>query len=173
VPPPSVQSINDLYYEDLYRFAWSLAGQDADACDLAQQTMLIYASKGASIQDPSKVKSWLFTTLHREFLKQHRRSQRFSTAPLEETVDFFAAEAAPPQGAGTVDARTVLGALQELEEGLRAPISLFYLKDMKYREIAEILQLPIGTVMSRLARAKAAIRERLGLATETFQPALP
>jgi RNA polymerase sigma-70 factor (ECF subfamily) len=57
-----------VYYEPLYQFAFSLARDEADACDLTQQTFCIWAAKGHQLRDASKVKTWLFTTLHREFL---------------------------------------------------------------------------------------------------------
>jgi RNA polymerase sigma-70 factor (ECF subfamily) len=64
------------YYQPLYRFGYSLAKNEHEAGDLAQQTFFIYAEKGASVRDQSKVKSWLFTTLYREFLRRKRRDGR-------------------------------------------------------------------------------------------------
>ena len=54
------------YYEPLYQFAFSLARAEADACDLTQQTFLVWATKGHQLRDPDKVKTWLFTTLDRK-----------------------------------------------------------------------------------------------------------
>jgi RNA polymerase sigma-70 factor (ECF subfamily) len=59
------------------------------------------------------------------------------------------------------DSASVLQALQAMEEPLRAPLTLFYLQEFSYQEIAEILELPIGTVMSRLSRGKAQLRQQL------------
>src|ERR1700722_17474734 len=64
------------YYEPLYRFAFSLTRAEADAWDLTQQTFYIWAAKGSQLRDASKVKSWLFTTLHREFLNTRRKGSR-------------------------------------------------------------------------------------------------
>ena len=163
---PDVQRAADLHYEDLYRFAWSLAGQEADARDLVQQTMMIYATHGDSLRDACKLKPWLFTTLHRAFLSQRRKLARFPSVPLDEFVEPAAEEQSA--GADAVDTAKVMEALQSLAEPLRTPLTLFYLKDMKYREIAEIIGVPLGTVMSRLARAKAALRAQLGV--EAFSP---
>ena len=55
------------YYRPLYQFAFTLTRDEADACDLTQQTFYIWARKGHQLRDQSKVKTWLFTTLHREF----------------------------------------------------------------------------------------------------------
>jgi len=65
------------YYEALYRFALSLTRSEATSCDLTQQTFYLWATKGHQLRDRSKAKSWLFTTLHREFLESKRRETRF------------------------------------------------------------------------------------------------
>ena len=70
-----------------------------------------------------------------------------------------------------LDAALVLDALQTLDDNFRAPLVMFYLENLSYKEIAEILQLPLGTVMSRLSRGKAQLRQRLqsSLAPEVGQ----
>ena len=77
------QSLNfktlvEVHYSSLYRFAYSLTGNEHQASDLTQQTFFIYANKGATIRDPEKIKSWLFTTLYHKFLRQHRAGKRSS-----------------------------------------------------------------------------------------------
>src|SRR5205814_10515795 len=71
------ENLVKLYYRDLYRFGLSLTGSEADAADLTQETFYIWANKGHQLQNPASVKGWLFTTLHREFLKTCRRQNRF------------------------------------------------------------------------------------------------
>src|SRR5512143_3880172 len=71
------QLLVDLHYGPLYRFAMSLTHAESDACDLVQQTFLTWGTKGHQLHDPSKVKSWLYTTLHRCFLHGQRRQSRF------------------------------------------------------------------------------------------------
>ncbi len=66
------------YYEPLYQFAFSLTRDEADACDLVQQTFCIWANKGHQLRDTTKVKTWLFTTLHREFLGARRQARALS-----------------------------------------------------------------------------------------------
>src|ERR1035441_4330276 len=73
------ESLVARFYAPLYQFAFSLTRSEADACDLTQQTFTIWAAKGHQLRDPSKVKTWLFTTLHREFLESRRRQTRFPT----------------------------------------------------------------------------------------------
>ena len=72
------------FYQPLYQFAFSLTRAEADACDLTQQTFYVWASKGHQLRDASKVKTWLFTTLHRAFLEGRRRQTRFPHFELSE-----------------------------------------------------------------------------------------
>lgn len=156
------QTLVDAHYAALYRFALSLAKNEADACDLTQQTFLQWASKGHQLKDNSKVKSWLFTSLYREFLGQNRRATKYQTVELSLLAESGNELEAPPSGnSATMDGHTVLQALTSIDENYRAPITLFYLEQFSYKEIADVLDIPIGTVMSRLSRGKALLRERL------------
>jgi len=159
------------YYEPLYQFAFSLARDEADACDLTQQTFCIWAAKGHQLRDASKVKTWLFTTLHREFLGSRRRQTRFPHIELEQA----AAElpAVSPASANRLDAAHVLEALARLDEIYQAPVALFYLQDCSYNEIAEILNVPLGTVKSRLTRGLARLHQSLAGDSAGLQPKPP
>ncbi len=150
----------DAYYQALFRFAVSLT-RDADrAADLVQQTFCIWATKGSQLRDRTKAKTWLFTTLHREFLGQRRRAERFPEEELDERT--AAATVAPENDADRqMDAQRALELLGSLDEAYRAPVSLFYLQQHSYKEIAEILDIPIGTVMSRLSRGKEILRRQM------------
>ena len=153
------ESLVACYYEPLYQFAFSLARDEADACDLTQQTFCIWAAKGHQLRDVSKVKTWLFTTLHREFLGSRRRQPRFPHIELE-----LAATELPVVSPATVnrlDARQVLDSLAALDEIYQAPVALFYLQDCSYNEIAEILDVPLGTVKSRLTRGLGRLHQML------------
>ena len=143
----------------LFRVARPLTGDDMTAADLVQQTFYRWASKGDQLRDPAKVRSWLLTTLHREYLGLRRHEDRFATVEVTE-----AAEQLPhvsPEVVEQLDGASVLHALDQLDEVYRAPVALFYLEDMSYREIAETLEVPVGTVMSRLARGKDQLRRLL------------
>jgi RNA polymerase sigma factor (sigma-70 family) len=147
----------DAYYAPLYRFAVSLTKNTSDAGDLVQQTFFIWAKKGEQLRDGSKVKSWLFTTLYREFLRGRRRAGHVTA--LEDLPVAEADPAAPEiDTVASMDAALVVEALQEVDEVYRAPLTLFYLQELSYREIAETLDVPVGTVMSRLSRGKAQLR---------------
>lgn len=156
---PDFDQLVETYYPSLYRFALSLARAEADASDLVQQTFLIWARKGSSLNDSSKVKSWLFTTLYREFLRINRRDRKMNATEEEPMENLL-----PPAEIAFdshVDSQILLQHLQELDPAYREPLILFYLDDLSYKEIADILGIPIGTVMSRLSRAKTALKNRL------------
>jgi RNA polymerase sigma factor (sigma-70 family) len=147
------------HYENLYRFAISLCHSEAEAADLTQQTFLRWAQRGFQLRDRSKAKTWLFTTLYREFLGGQRRSVRFPHVEIDDAgSDLPHLE---PETVNQMDGQTVMAALNSLDETYRAPLMLFYLKDHSYQEIASILNIPIGTVMSRFSRAKDQLRKRL------------
>jgi len=147
------------HYGPLYQFAYSLTRDEADACDLTQQTFCIWAAKGHQLRDVSKVKTWLFTTLHREFLGSRRREARFPHVELEQA----AAElpTVSPASVHQLDSGQLLDALGQLDEIYRAAVVLFYLQDYTYNEIAEILEIPLGTVKSRLTRGLARLHHLL------------
>jgi RNA polymerase sigma-70 factor (ECF subfamily) len=150
----------DTHYASLYRFALSLARNTPDASDLVQQTFFIWATKGHALRDAAKVKAWLFTTLYREFLRGRRRSARATSLDdLPAVKNDVTAE--DVDRVAKLDAATVLVALQSVDEIFRVPLTLFYLEDLSYQQIATSLDIPIGTVMSRLSRGKAQLRAAL------------
>lgn len=154
---PSFERIVEAHYQNLYRFALSLSQNQSDASDLVQQTFSIYASKGHQLRDAEKVKSWLFTTLRREYLATVRRSDRFVDEPPDEAASPDLSE----ETVSNLDIDSVLTALGQLPLEYREPLTLYYLREHSYREIAAILNVPIGTVMSRLSRAKEKLRALL------------
>ncbi len=171
MPAPDFEQIVDAHYAALYRFALSLARGEPAAADLTQQTFYLWASRGHQLRDAAKVKSWLFTTLYREFLSLHRRESRFPQADLDgETADL---PAEPCSIADSIDGATVVQALQRIDEVYRAPLTLFYLEDFSYREIATVLGVPAGTVMSRLSRGKALLRKLLSEQADGSRKIIP
>jgi RNA polymerase sigma-70 factor (ECF subfamily) len=151
------EAIVSAYYQPLYRFGYSLAKNGHEAGDLVQQTFFIYAEKGADLRDPSKVKSWLFTTLYREFLRRRKKESRMDH--YEPEMLEVAGGTVDPEARRSLDGNLALEALAEVDEAYRETLALFYIKDFSYKEIAEILDVPIGTIMSRLSRGKAQLRD--------------
>ena len=147
------------FYERLYAFAYSLTGNRDDASELTQETFYRLLTRGALVRDSSKIKSWLFTTLYRVFLNRERRRAllpHFEISSVENEI----APVTQEQMDVLLDS-AVRDSLLELEERYRGPLILFYLNDHSYEEIASILAVPIGTVMSRLSRGKTLLRQRL------------
>ncbi len=149
----------DRHYQGLYQFAYSLAHTEADASDLTQETFLRWAQKGGQLRDSAKVKSWLFTTLYRLFLNRRRHVTRFPHDELSGVA--LKLPSISSEAVRSLEASEVMSALREIDETFRAPLVLFYLEDHSYQEIATILEIPEGTVMSRLWRGKALLREKL------------
>lgn len=155
------------WYDPLYRFALSLCRDPDNALDLTQNAFQKLAKNTQKLRDSKKVKPWLFSVLHREFIDDYRHATRFPKTslelvgplPSETTVDHATA----------LDVQEMLLALGKLDAKFRAPLSLFYIEEFSYKEIAETLSIPIGTVMSRLRRAKDHLRAMID-DTEATQP---
>jgi RNA polymerase sigma-70 factor (ECF subfamily) len=147
------------FYMPLYRFALSLSRKESDAGDLVQQTFFLWASKGHQLRDKSKVKTWLFTSLYREFLARKRQQDRF--VDVENNPEAISAQVIAASVVNQLDGDIVQRALFALEEIYRAPLTLFYLEQHSYKEIAETLEIPVGTVMSRISRGKEQLRKAL------------
>src|ERR1700743_3416390 len=147
------------YYRPLYQFAFTLTRDEADACDLTQQTFYIWANKGHQLREKSKVKTWLFTTLHREFLGSRRRQTRFPHIEVESSAGEL--PVVNPPSVNRLDSGHLMAALAKLDELYQAPVALFYLQDYSYGDIAEILDIPVGTVKSRLARGIGRLHDLL------------
>lgn len=149
----------DAHYQALYRFAYSLSKNPDTAADLVQQTYCIWAQKGHQLKDRKKAKTWLFTTLYREYLAIARRGNRYADSSIEDIeYQLPAHEENQPR---KLDGKRALALLSQLEETFRAPLTLFYIQQHSYKEIAEILEVPIGTIMSRISRGKQQLREKM------------
>jgi RNA polymerase sigma-70 factor (ECF subfamily) len=144
------------YYAVLYRYAYRLTGTGADAEDLTQQTFLTAQAKWDQLRDEHKAKSWLFTIARHAYLKELRAPTFLLSATLDE-LPGRALESA----AKDFDQEQLQNVLNDLPEEFRSPVILFYFEEFSYREIAEQMDVPVGTIMSRLARAKAYLRQRL------------
>jgi len=151
------EAIVSEHYEALYRFALSLTRAEADARDLTQHAFYVWATKGHQLRDPTKVKTWLYTTLHRAFLQARRRQARFPEQELDDTIEQLPADA--PVLADRVDSQQLLPALARVDAKFQAAVVLFYLEEYTYQDIAGILEVPIGTVKSRIARGLAQLRD--------------
>jgi len=158
VDESTFEQVVSAHYKSLYRFALSLTHREADACDLTQETFRRFAEKGHQVRDQSKIKAWLFTTLYREFVDVAQYQSRFDELDARTADQQPAPVSAPGE---RIDRTAVRDVLMQLEEPYRTPLVLFYLEDHSYKEIAEILNVPIGTVMSRISRGRELLRRKL------------
>jgi RNA polymerase sigma-70 factor (ECF subfamily) len=141
----------------MYRYASRLTGQSADAEDLTQQAFLLAQQKLHQLREDDRAAAWLFAIVRSCFLKACRKRQQLAPA-AEWNLDEIADES--PE-IDHVDQEKLSKALAELPDEFRVVVLMFYFEDLSYKEIAEQLELPIGTVMSRLSRAKSHLRRRL------------
>ena len=153
------EDVVNRYHRPLYQFALGLTHAQAEAADLTQQVFYRWATKGHQLRDDSKVKTWLYTTLRREFLRVRRRERRFPHYELQDMC--LELPTVEPLVTDHLDAMRVLQALMRLPEPYHAPFTLFYLGEHSYREIADILEVPVGTVRSRIARGKIQLQRML------------
>lgn len=158
------EELVDAHYQALYRFGYSMCKSSEIASDLVQQTFCIWAEKGHQLKDRSKAKSWLFTTLYREYLGYARKRKRFVDKDASDME--YALPTVDADEGRQMDANRAVGLLSGLDPIFRAPLTLFYLQQNSYKEIAEILEIPIGTVMSRISRGKALLKKQFETAKE-------
>ena len=154
----TVQRLVDDHYVALYRYAFRLAGSAADADDLTQEAFCKAQSHFSQLRDPARSKAWLFSILRNLYLHRVRSDQQHRCVALADLGDV--AEP-PPEPLPEIDPDRLQLALNDLPEVFRTPLILFYFEEFSYRDIAEQMDLPIGTVMSRLARAKNHLRSKL------------
>ncbi|HUG67349.1 MAG TPA: sigma-70 family RNA polymerase sigma factor [Pirellulaceae bacterium] len=163
VQPASADSVRlrdlvEQYYSAIYGYAYRLSGTVADAEDLTQQTFLIAHQKLSQVREQDKVLRWLYTIARTCFLKSRRRQRPSAAANFELDVNEIP-ERFPDDS--PFDEERLQTALNELGDEFKLCVTMFYFEELSYKEIGEQLEIPIGTVMSRLARAKGRLRHAL------------
>jgi RNA polymerase sigma-70 factor (ECF subfamily) len=155
---PRIEALVESHYAALYRYAYRLSGAAAEAEDLTQETFCQAQHKLHQLREAGKAKSWLFTILRNAYLHRLRSNKQEKLVSLDGLAEIPDRVAEPlPE----FDAAQLQVALNELPEMFRTPIILYYFEDFSYRDIADQMNVPLGTVMSRLARAKSFLRQRL------------
>jgi RNA polymerase sigma factor (sigma-70 family) len=141
------------------RHAIGLLYNRADAEDLVQDCLETALAKQSTLQDPGRLRGWLFTILNNLFLMRMRaNSRRGVTIPIDEFTDSLVASSAVDDRGMALDLARAMG---ELSLEHRQILLLLNVEGYRYEEIADILEMPIGTVMSRLARARQRLRALL------------
>jgi RNA polymerase sigma-70 factor, ECF subfamily len=152
-------------FDSLYNFARWLVHNSSDAEDLVQETYLKALRSFASFQPGTNFRAWMFQILRNTFLSSCSTLDRRMTVAIDSEEDFpvLPATSATPESLliERFSNNAVLCAIEQLPIIFREVILLCDVEDASYREIAEILSIPMGTVMSRLARARKAARDSL------------
>jgi RNA polymerase sigma-70 factor, ECF subfamily len=153
-------------FEPLYNFACWLAQDRTEAEDLVQESYTKALKGFGSFQRGTNFKAWIFQILRNTFLTSKTGLAAKLTVPLEQEEDgpsYEPVETATPETILLANSskEAVQKAIEQLPIAYREVLLLADLEEFKYAEIAEALRLPIGTVMSRLSRARAAVRAQL------------
>jgi RNA polymerase sigma-70 factor (ECF subfamily) len=138
----------------LRRYARALTGNAASADDLVQDTLERGWARLASWQAGTDMRAWLFSIMHNVRIDQLRRNP----APVEEFDAETHASSTQDDAAVRLQLRDMESALRLLPEDQRAVLLLVGLEELRYEEVAAMLEIPLGTVMSRLARAREKLR---------------
>jgi RNA polymerase sigma-70 factor, ECF subfamily len=154
--PEIAQLVAD-HHQAAYRYAYRLTGSVHDAEDLTQQVFLVAHQKLGDLRSVENAKAWLFAILRNCFLKDVQRRQPVLAVDLPLNLELVHDDPAK-EGA---DRDQIQRAINRLSEASRVVLVMYYFEECSYREIAERLDMPIGTVMSRLARAKDYLRTML------------
>lgn len=149
------------YIPRLRRYARALTGDASAADDLVQDALERALLKQSLWREGTDLRAWLFTVMHNIFINQVRSAAANRVVAIDDAgIDAFA-EMAPPQATDRLEIRDLDAALQALPEEQRAVVLLVGLEQMSYEEAAHVLEVPIGTVMSRLSRGRERLRRLL------------
>ena len=154
------EELVDDYHQPLYQFAFSLSGSTDQAADLVEQAYVIWRRQEKGGRQEGNAATGLFSTLYREYLGQADRA-------TEDPGGRSGGADAPATASGRKrDENQLIEVLGGLDRTYRPSLALFYLQHHSYKDIAAILDIPIGTVMSRISRGKKQLRERVHKETD-------
>jgi RNA polymerase sigma-70 factor (ECF subfamily) len=154
----AIEALVEAHYAALYRYAYRLSGSSQEAEDLTQETFCLAQNKFHQLREQDRAKSWLFSILRNAYLHRLRSIKQDKQVSLNGIGDIPDRSTEPLP---TLDSVQLQKALNELPEAFRTPLILYYFEEFSYRDIAGQMNVPLGTVMSRLARAKTFLRQRL------------
>ena len=150
----------------LRRYARALTRDVSRADDLVQSCLLRALAKRHLWQEGTDLRAWLFTILHNQNVNDVRRSVREGSSVPVEDIDDIASVSVQPNAMAVLELRDLEVAIGKLALEQRQVILLAGLEGMRYEEIAEVLDVPIGTVRSRLSRGRDQLRRLMGMTDE-------
>lgn len=146
------------YVADLRRYAFVLCGNAPDADDLVQETLLKAIASADTYRPGGSLRAWLFGILHNTFVSHRRQfARRARAAAFLESLEALPDDPTPEQER-YVEARQTLNLFARLSDEQRSALLLIAIDGMSYEEAAEALNVPVGTLMSRLARGRERLR---------------
>jgi RNA polymerase sigma-70 factor, ECF subfamily len=166
------------YEKQVYNFAYRLTGNYDDANDIAQDALIRVYNAIGSFRGDASFTTWLYRIITNVFLDERKRERAHPHSSLDEQVDLEESsivrqiEDPSPQPLAHVEEKEIGRILQQavntLPDYQRAMVLLYHTEQKSYEEISEIMNLPIGTVKSRLNRARLALKEKLSPQRELF-----
>lgn len=154
----SLTNLVEEHYERLYAYGYRLSGSASDAEDLVQHTFMKAQQCLDQLREPAHAQAWLYRILRNHYLKKIRKDQK---------LNFVDMNVQPPEVEESlnsdfdISSEDLQASLMEIPEDFRSPLILFYFEELSYKQIAEYMECPIGTVMSRLTRARNYLRKAL------------
>lgn len=152
------------FNQSLQAFAFHLTKDSEDANDLLQETHFRALSNHDKFAEGTNIKAWLFTIMKNIFINNYRRKSRRKTV-FDNTEDQFVLNSAPARVGNSAESNLITAdineAIDKLDEQYKKPFMMHYL-GYKYQEIADDMELPLGTVKSRIFFARKLLKEQLG-----------
>jgi len=148
----------ELHYDRLHRLAGTMTGAPDDASDLVQETFLAAMKSAGNFRGEARLSTWLIAILRNQYTLYLRGRRKWRIASLEAAAGSKAPEPAPAVRPEVV---AILQYVKRLPEELRTALVLFYLEGMRYQEIAEAMECPVGTIRSRLFEARERIKRMM------------
>jgi RNA polymerase sigma-70 factor, ECF subfamily len=146
----------------LYKSAIRMCGNPNDAQDLVQETLYSTLKSFHQLRDPSKSRSWMFSILRNVFLKEISKTKKRAEIEFDSVCEKLSDRQGPEGDFLRAEVRNnIQVVLNTLDERLRVVLVKYYFDGLSYKEISELLNIPIGTVMSRIARAKVYLKKEL------------
>lgn len=176
--PKALDELVSGYERRIYNFAMRLSGNADDAEDIAQETFIRVFNAIQNFRGDSNFSTWVFRIAHNVFLDMRKKVKAHPQTSLEESVELDESEVTrqvedpnplPDEVAQASELHNILQrAIDALPDYQREMVVLYHTQNKSYEEIAEIMELPIGTVKSRLNRARIALKSLLDPIRELF-----